>query len=235
MTTTHDLETSLQNYPRRLYVDSADIDAVTPMLDGALVHGVTTNPTILDRAGRSVRDIPELYGRWVDEGANEVFFQAWGADEVELRKRAIAILELGDRAVVKLPASQKGFAVASNLAKDGAPVLLTAVHTPAQALAAASCGIRYIASYMGRTRDAGYDLRGGLLRMHALCEGSKTSVMAASLRSADELVGLAEAGIPCFTASPAVLWELLESAATTRAVADFDDADSVQTEDGFGY
>ena len=44
----------------RLYVDSADVDAVSPLLSGSLVHGVTTNPTILERAGRTVADIPEL-------------------------------------------------------------------------------------------------------------------------------------------------------------------------------
>ncbi len=219
--------------PRRLYVDSADVDAVAPLLSGSLVHGVTTNPTILDRAGRTVKDIPALYAGWVAAGAEEVFFQAWGADEALLRRRAERILALGDRAVVKLPASRMGFGVAASLANEGAPVLVTAVNTPAQALAAASCGIRYIASYMGRTRDAGYDLKGGVMRMHALCAGTQTEVMAASLRSADELVTLAEAGVPCFTAAPRILWDLLESAATDRAVAEFDAADSVQVDEEF--
>lgn len=216
--------------PRRLYVDSADVDAVAPLLEGSLVHGVTTNPTILDRAGRTVRDIPALYAEWAGAGAGEVFFQAWGAEESQLRRRAEWILGLGDRAVVKLPASRVGFGVAASLAAEGAPVLVTAVNTPAQALAAASAGIRYIASYIGRTRDAGYDLKGGVMRMHALCEGTQTEVMAASLRSADELVTLAEVGVPCFTAAPGILWDLLASAATDRAVAEFDAAASVQVD-----
>lgn len=220
---------------RRLYVDSADVDAVAPLLAGRLVHGVTTNPTILDRAGRTVAEIPQLYARWVGEGADEVFFQAWGADESALRRRAEAILALGPRAVVKLPASQAGTAVAARLAHDGAPVLLTAVNTPAQALVAVSSGIRYIASYLGRTRDAGYDLRGGLLRMQSLCDGSGTAVMAASLRTPEELVGLAEAGIPCFTAAPKVVRQLLESAATANAVAEFEASASLQTDSGFGH
>uniref|UniRef100_UPI0029312DB0 transaldolase family protein n=1 Tax=Clavibacter michiganensis TaxID=28447 RepID=UPI0029312DB0 len=141
--------------------------------------------------------------------------------------RAEAILDLGPRAVVKVPATFAGTSVAARLARGGAPVLLTAVNTPAQALVAVSSGIRYIASYLGRTRDAGYDLRGGLLRMHTLCAGSDTSVMAASLRSTDELVGLAEAGIPCFTAAPSILTQLLDSAATSNAVAEFDAAASL--------
>lgn len=212
----------------RLYVDSADVDAVAQLLTGSLVHGVTTNPTILERAGRTVADIPELYRRWADEGAREIFFQSWGGGADALESRAREILSLGELAVVKLPATRDGFAVAARLAREGAPVLLTAVFTPAQALAAASCGIRYIATYMGRTRDAGYDLRGGVVRMQRLCEGSGTEVLAASLRSADELLSLAEAGVPTFTASPAVLWELIDSAATAEAAAVFEASPSLE-------
>ena len=69
------------------------------------------------------------------------------------------------------------------------------------------------------------------MRMHALCAGTQTEVMAASLRSADELVSLGEAGVPCFTAAPGILWDLLASAATDRAVAEFDAAASVQVDE----
>src|SRR5699024_8975699 len=44
-----------------LYLDSADTDELIPMLATGLFSGVTTNPAILDRAGRSVADLPELH------------------------------------------------------------------------------------------------------------------------------------------------------------------------------
>ena len=44
----------------RFYVDSAKVEEVSRVLSDALAHGVTTNPTILERADRSVRDLPEL-------------------------------------------------------------------------------------------------------------------------------------------------------------------------------
>ncbi|MGG1910117.1 hypothetical protein AB1285_24715 [Microbacterium sp. NRRL B-14842] len=62
----------------RLYVDSADTDRVARLLSAGVVHGVTTNPTILERGGRTAGEIPDLYARWVEEGAREVFFQTWG-------------------------------------------------------------------------------------------------------------------------------------------------------------
>jgi transaldolase len=208
----------------RLYADSADLAAVAPLLQGRIVRGVTTNPTILERAGRSVRDIPELYRAWEEAGAEEIFFQAWGSNEAELERRAREIVALGERAVVKVPATAAGFPVAARLAAEGHPVLLTAVYAVPQALAAASTGIRYIAPYLGRLRDAGLDGVAVIGAMQRQCEGSPTEVLAASLRSPDDLVALREVGVGCFTAHPSVLTATLRDEASDAAAAVFEAA-----------
>ena len=46
-----------------LYLDTADQDAAEVLLGTGLFTGLTTNPTILQRASRGVADIPEIY-RW---------------------------------------------------------------------------------------------------------------------------------------------------------------------------
>ena len=56
-----------------LYVDSAETGLIDPLLEAGLVTGVTTNPTILERGGARVSEIPALYERWVGQGAREVF------------------------------------------------------------------------------------------------------------------------------------------------------------------
>lgn len=208
----------------RLYVDSADVDRVGRLLAAGVVHGVTTNPTILERGGRDAAAIPELYRRWVDEGANEVFFQTWGGDAASFLRNAEGIRALGDRVAVKVPATAEGFAAASALVRDGASVLVTAVYSVAQALACASIGVRYIAPYLGRMRDAGLDGADLIRRMQAVCEGSGTDVLAASLRSADDIVGLRELGVPYFTAAPDVLDELLFHEVSESSAAEFDAA-----------
>ncbi|SED80091.1 transaldolase family protein [Ruania alba] len=212
----------------RLYVDSADPEAAAPLLASSLVYGVTTNPTILDRAGRTAGEIPTLYETWAAAGAREIYFQAWGGAEDLLEQRARDILALGDLAVVKVPATRAGFAVGARLAREGAPVLLTAVTTPAQALAAVSVGIRYLAAYLGRMRDAGFDALTEIARMQAICAGTDTNVLAASLRTPEDAVALAEAGVPYVTAAPEILWGMLDHEATDAAAAAFEAADSVQ-------
>ncbi|MDQ0642936.1 transaldolase family protein [Microbacterium murale] len=208
----------------RLYVDSADTGRVSRLLAARVVHGVTTNPTILERGGRAAAEIPSLYERWESEGAREIFFQTWGATREELLRNAETLRAVGDRVVVKVPATAEGFAVASALVSDGATVLITAVYSVAQALAAASIGATYIAPYLGRLRDAGVDGDALISEMQAVCAGSATNVLAASLRSADDIVSLRLAGVPYFTAAPDVLDQMLLHPVSDSSAVEFDAA-----------
>ncbi|HEV7849625.1 MAG TPA: transaldolase family protein [Mycetocola sp.] len=208
----------------RFYVDSADVDAVSQLLAAGLVHGVTTNPTILERAGHSVAAMAHLYARWESEGAREIFFQSWGSAADELLAHADDILALGSLAVVKVPATRAGFAAASALTLRGAPVLLTAVYSDAQALAAATIGVPYIAPYLGRLNDAGRDGLAEIGRMQALVAGSGTNVLAASLRRPADIVDLALLGVPYFTAAPSVLLAALQDDVSDRSAAEFEAA-----------
>lgn len=208
----------------RLYVDSADVTRVSRLLAAGVVHGVTTNPTILERGGRRAAEIPELYARWVDEGAREVFFQTWGGDAAAFLRNAEGIRTLGDRVAVKVPATAEGFAAASALVRDGATVLVTAVYSVAQALACAGIGAHYIAPYLGRLRDAGVDGDALIPQMQEVCAGGATNVLAASLRSAGDIVSLRLAGVPYFTAAPDVIDEVLFHEVSDSSAAEFDAA-----------
>lgn len=208
----------------RLYADSAVVDDVSALLADGLVYGVTTNPTILERAGRSDRDIPELYARWSAEGAREIFFQTWGETSAEMLENARGINALGPLVVVKVPATRAGFATASALVALGADVLVTAVYSRAQALTAATVGARYIAPYLGRLRDTGHDGVAEIAAMQQIVAGSGTDVLAASLRSPDDVVALALAlaGVPYFTAAPSVITAMARNDTSDAAAAEFE-------------
>ena len=207
-----------------LYVDSADANAVGALLAGGLVEGVTTNPTILQRSGRRLGDIPGLYSRWVEQGAGEVFFQTWGTDAAELLANAAPLIALGDRIVVKVPATRAGFVATRELTERGVPVLVTAVYSAAQALAAAAYGARYVAPYFGRLGDAGHDAVAVIGSMHRMLTGSATEVLAASLRSPADIVALRELGVARFTAAPVVIESLLLDDVSESSAAEFEAA-----------
>ncbi|WP_158510566.1 transaldolase family protein [Actinoplanes friuliensis] len=212
--------------PLRLYADTADRSAAEGLLATGLFAGVTTNPTILRRAGSGVDDIPAIY-RWATEsGAREVFFQAWGEDTETLVERGRELRGLGDEVVVKLVASRAGTAACARLAADGVPTLLTAVYDPGQAMVAAAAGATYIAPYLRRLIAAGRDGHGDVLAMHELlaATGSGTKVLLASIPDVPSMVALARHGVDCFTMAPAIAEQFFADELTAEAVRTFEDA-----------
>lgn len=211
----------------RLHADSADLAAVEPLLREGLVRGVTTNPTLLARAGRSAEDRAELARKWHEQGAEEVFFQAVGQDADALLADAEAIAELG--CVVKVPATRAGFATARQLADQHVPTLVTAVYTTAQAIVAASLGVSYVAPYLGRLDDGGVDGAALIGAMQRAVAQTETRLLVASVRSPDDVERLVAVGVSDITAAPTVWLDCLSSPESDRAVADFDrDAGLVQ-------
>jgi transaldolase len=210
----------------RLYLDTADRAAAEPLLATGLFTGVTTNPTILQRASLGVSDIPGIY-RWaLGAGAREVFFQAWGEDTASLVDRGQRLRDLGSEVVVKLVASRAGSAACAQLAARGIPTLLTAVYAPGQAMVAAAAGATYIAPYLGKLQDAGRDAMSDVIAMHELltATASQTKVLLASIRDLPAMVALARHGVEHFTMGPAVADQFFADELTADAVRTFEDA-----------
>jgi TalC/MipB family fructose-6-phosphate aldolase len=210
----------------RLYLDTADRTAAEDLLATGLFAGVTTNPSILHRAGAGVADIPDVH-RWATAaGAREVFFQAWGEDTATLIRRGRELRELGDEVVVKLVASRAGSAACATLAAEGVPTLLTAVYDPGQAIVAAAAGATYIAPYLRRLHAAGRDGSGDVLAMHELLTATRspTKVLLASIPDVPAMVGLARHGVDCFTMGPAIAEQFFADELTAEAVTMFEDA-----------
>lgn len=215
----------------RLYLDSADRDAVVDLLATGLFSGVTTNPTILRRAELGAQHIPQVY-RWaVDAGAREVFFQSWGSSVEDLLDRGLRLRDLGPEVVVKVPVSRAGSAACARLAARGIPTLLTAVYHPGQAMIAAAAGATYLAPYLGRLGDHGRDGLGTVSAMQELLDrsGSATRILLASIRDVDSMVAAARYGVRCFTVGPAVAEAFFADELTAAAVAEFEAAVAATT------
>jgi TalC/MipB family fructose-6-phosphate aldolase len=206
-----------------LFIDSADRQMIEEIWPSGVFAGVTTNPTILGRSGLGLADVPKLYRWLVDLGVPTVFVQVVGRTTEEMLASAEEIRGLGP-VTVKVPATAAGFAASRRLVEDGAQVLLTAVYHPVQALMARDCGIQGIAPYVGRMTDAGRPGVEAVIRMQQAIGVTPTRILAASLRSADDVAELAAAGVPDFTLGAALAREVLADPLTTAAVEEFERA-----------
>lgn len=205
-----------------LYIDSADRSHVEDLLAVGIFAGVTTNPTILERASVAQDSHPHIY-QWADAaGAQEIFFQARGAEVGALVDAGVALASLGPKVIVKLPATKIGIAATRELAAHGHRTLVTAVYHPSQALLAQAAGADFIAPYVGRMTDQGRDGLLSTVRMAQILDESGCRVIAASLRSLDDVAALAAAGVPDFTMSAPLCDTLLADSLTVEAAQAFE-------------
>jgi transaldolase len=206
-----------------LYIDSADRALIAQLWSSRVFAGVTTNPTILDRAGLGQRDVPDLYAWLTDLGVGRVFVQVLGRTCDEMLRAAEEIRALGP-VTVKVPATAAGLSAAGALVEEGAQVLLTAVYHPVQALMARDSGIQGVAPYVGRMTDAGRNGVESVIAMQQAIGSEPTRILAASLRSADDIARLAAAGVPDFTLGGALAQAVMDDELTCAAVEEFESA-----------
>ena len=211
----------------KLLIDTAERSIWQKLASSGIYSGVTTNPLLLQRAGLSCsfETVSDLRQAAIDEGFPEIQIQSWGETAEGLSDMALRLGDLGPEVVVKLPATQSGFAAARKLRleRPETRVTMTAVYAPGQVIAAAAFGASYAAPYYARLQEAGEDADMLLSRMQTAA-GSDTQLLLASLRSVEQVVQLAGQGHRCFTLPPAVAEGLLESELAARAVAEFDAA-----------
>ncbi len=210
----------------RLYVDSADVTAIRQVFNTGYVSGVTTNPTLLRRAGLQRADIPSLVRAAVEAGAGEIHLQVLSPGSQAMLDDGLWLHGLDPAHVlVKVPATNDGFGVGARLAAQGIGVTCTAVYAVRQLILAASAGARYAAVYLGRMRDAGQDALetiGGMMTV-IRAQQMTARLLVASVRTPEDVEALAALGVPCATLPPELLLTLPRVGATLEAARAFEE------------
>lgn len=212
----------------RLFLDTADTKCWDELLPLGIFHGVTTNPTLLDRSGEkcTVENLNRLSSKAL-EIVDEFMCQAWGSSVREIYDCGM-LLSNPDRKriVIKVPVTMAGVEAASMLIRDGCRVCLTACYNHKQALIAANVGAEYLAPYLGRMDDSGKDGKAECLKMQAIVTAleSETRILVASIRNAQTMVDLVAGGMETFTFAPEVARELFVEPLTSEAAAVFEES-----------
>ena len=208
----------------RLFIDSADREVLEPLLATGLFAGVTTNPTLLARAGVKLKELPELVGWARATGAETVFVQAWGVSVEDYLACAARLVDTCGDVVVKVPATPAGVTAVRSLETGGVRTLLTAVYNHVQVVPAIIAGATYLAPYLGRMNEAGLHGVGEIAQMQTIIDKTHaaTRILVASIRTPEQLATLATCGVADFTISPQLWREILSEPLTDAAVGVFD-------------
>jgi transaldolase len=203
-----------------ILLDSASLDDAVAAAKLGFVRGITTNPALmaretkepLARLARLLEAFPE----------GPICYQPTRSSYAEMDDQARAASALApDRVVAKLPATLEAITLATELLKDGIPSALTAVYSPAQALLAHEAGCTWIIPYVDRA--ARHSAGAVVVEQAALLEqvDSATRILAASLKTAPQVVESILDGAHDITAPLDVLRALPAHPLTESAVREF--------------
>lgn len=207
----------------RVYVDTADIDRITDVVQLGIVDGVTTNPSLVAETNKSYRTVVETIADVID---GPIFTQVIAGDADEMVREARGYQRWDADVIAKIPATRDGFVALARLRHNGVPAGSTVVFSIEQAILAAKNDASFVAPYVGRLDDAGADGLDTVRRIQGIYDtyGFDTEVLAASIRNTTQAMSLYEAGIDAVTMSPDVLEAHVSHPETAAGVAGFDAA-----------
>lgn len=208
----------------RLMLDTANLEDIRYFHKYYPIVGVTTNPTILSREGGDpiahLKAIREIIGE-----DKELHLQVTEKDYDRIVTEAMALVKLlGKNTFIKIPATDVGLKATHTLSDMGYRITVTAVLSATQAMLAANSGASYVAPYISRLEnicDDGVGCAADIVKIFAAGKSS-TQVLAASFKTAKEVLDVAVIGCHAATVSSDILRKMLAHTTTNTSIADFD-------------
>ncbi len=206
----------------KFFVDTADLDEIRELVATGLLDGVTTNPSLVAKAGGDFFDVISEICSLV-EGPVSAEVTATGADDMVAEGRRLA--EIASNVAVKVPLTWDGLKACRALTQGGIKVNVTLCFSSAQAILAAKAGATFVSPFVGRLDDVGQD---GMLLIREICEiyrnypdSFQTEVLVASIRHPIHVVEAAKIGAHVATVPPKVLRQLAAHPLTDKGLAAF--------------
>ena len=204
----------------KIFLDSSDVDEIGKHVEGGMVNGVTTNPSLIAKSGRDMKDVIKSICEIVN---GPVSAQATATDHETMLKEGRKLAKIADNVTVKVPLTPDGLRTCTALSKDKIPVNVTLCFSAGQALLAAKAGAAFISPFVGRLDDVGQE---GMGLIDDICTmythyDFATQVLVASVRSTQHVVDAATMGAHVVTLPPKILTQLYQHPLTDKGLAAF--------------
>ena len=211
----------------KFFIDTADLDEIREANAMGVLDGVTTNPSLMKKAGGS--NFHEHIYRICEIVDGDVSAEVTATDYAGIMSEGRELAGIHENVVVKVPLIMDGIKALKSFKEEGIRTNCTLCFSPTQALIAAKAGATYISPFMGRVDDIASD---GLKLVEEIVEiylnyGYSTEVLAASIRHPMHVVRCAQIGVDVATIPFDVIKKLIKHPLTDigleRFLADWAD------------
>ncbi len=205
----------------KFFIDTADIAAIAEVKAMGMCDGVTTNPSLMAKAGR--KDTDALLKEICDLVQGPVSGEVVATEADAMIEEGERLARISDHLVVKIPTTYEGLKAIAALSGQGIAVNATLVFSPVQALLIAKAGAAYCSPFVGRLDDVGHDgmdLIEQVVEIYANYDLG-TEVLVASVRHPQHVAQAALLGADVATIPPQVIPQLVKHPLTDRGLAAF--------------
>lgn len=204
----------------KIFMDTANVDEIKQYVDWGVVYGVTTNPSLIAKSGRTQAEvIPEIAALVSGPVSAEVISTECAGMIEEARKLA----KIAENVVIKIPCIPEGLKAVKILSAEGIKTNVTLVFSMSQALLAARAGATFVSPFIGRLDDIGQDgvqLVDNIVKSFKLY-GIETEVIAASIRNIEHVEKVMLTGCQIATIPTKVLAQMINNQLTDKGLAQF--------------
>ena len=203
-----------------LFIDTAEIEEIKSLNITGLIDGVTTNPSLIAKSGRN---IVETIAEICSEVSGPVSAEVTATDFDKMIKEGRKLSAIAENVAIKVPLTFDGLRACKVFSDDGIMVNVTLCFSAAQAILAAKSGASFISPFIGRLDDIGSDGMSLISEITEIYEihGFETKVLAASIRSVQDIINVAKLGADVATIPPKFLKAMYNHPLTDKGLADF--------------
>ncbi len=204
----------------KIFIDTADVKEIREANAWGVVDGVTTNPSLIAKSGRSQESVIHEICSIVDGPISAEVVSVDAPGMIEEGKRLAAI---HPNVVVKVPMIPEGLKATKVLSSQGIRINVTLVFSSSQALLAAKAGASFASPFVGRLDDIAEDgmaLIASIVRIYKNYD-FPTQVLVASVRSPVHFVRAAELGAHVATCPFSVIQQIVKHPLTDLGLERF--------------
>ena len=207
----------------RLFIDTANLDEIKEAASWGVVSGVTTNPSLIAKEGRDLKEVITEITSLVDGPISAEVNEGKAEDMIA---QALELAKIHKNIVIKLPMTMEGIKACKALTDKGIKTNVTLIFSVHQALIACEAGATYISPFMGRMDDIGLDSTKLIEDISQLILNYRydTQIIAASIRNVSHIETAALAGADIATIPFKVMAKMVEHPLTTAGLKIFADA-----------
>ncbi len=205
----------------KFFIDTANLEAIREVKAMGMCDGVTTNPSLMAKEGRT--DTDQLLREICDVAQGPVSGEVVATEAAGMIAEGKRLAKLDDHIVVKIPTTYEGLKAIAALAAEDIPVNSTLVFSASQALLVAKAGAAYVSPFVGRLDDVSEDGMALIEQIVTIYRNYDflTEVLVASVRHPLHVVQAALMGADVATIPPSVVKQLVAHPLTDKGLSKF--------------